>query len=67
MEGPWVMLNVKFPVKARIIDLRYPNLDYMITVKDQRDWIKIKSLEESPNFRIELKMPKLLDQELEPL
>lgn len=60
-EGLWAMFTnpVKYPFKARLIDLRYPNVDYIIKIKDQQDWIKIKSLEESANFRVEIKSKSL--------
>jgi hypothetical protein len=43
-----------FPFKAKLLDQRYGNIVYMITVKNQKDWDNIKSLEETGFIKVEL-------------
>lgn len=44
--------DVEYPFKIKLVDLRYPNLDYLITVKDSKDWTNLKSLELNPQYKI---------------
>lgn len=44
---------MNFPIKIKLIDLRYPNVDYILTIKTLRDWQNLKSIEETGNYRVE--------------
>ena len=44
---------MNFPIKIKLIDLRYPNVDYILTIKNLRDWQNLKSIEETGNYRVE--------------
>jgi hypothetical protein len=46
--------TMTFPFKAKLLDQRYGNIVYMITVKNQKDWDNIKSLEETGFIKVEL-------------
>lgn len=50
---------MNFPFKARIIDLRFPNCDYPVTIKNTRDFELLKELKNSTNFRIEYKKQEI--------
>jgi hypothetical protein len=45
---------MKYPFKAKLIDLRYPNTIYVLKVKDDRDWANLKDLEASPNYKVRI-------------
>lgn len=47
---------MKFPFRAKIIDLRFPNCDYPVTIKNQRDFDLLMDLNKSQNFRVEYKL-----------
>ena len=43
---------MNFPIKVKLTDLRYPNVDYILTIKHLRDWQNLKSIEDTGNYRI---------------
>jgi len=49
---------MNFPIKVKLTDLRYPNVDYILTIKDLRDWQNLKSIEETGNYSVVELAPK---------
>ena len=44
---------MNYPFKVKLTDQRFQNVDYIITVKDEKDWQRIQELCNQPQYTIE--------------